>query len=130
MKGMLEAQENLFHRFPIEDHIPKVHLLLKINRLLNFYAILVDFAELTNHTSRQSVDPELMLRMLLVGYRYGIESEWRLVEEVSHILAYRWFCKLDLEGGMRDRSTFSKNRHGSFADDDAGARQQAQQLSA
>lgn len=118
MMGRLETQENLFYRFRIEDHVPKDHLLRKIDWLLDFDAIRTDLADLYSHTGRPSVDPELMLRMLLVGYLYGIRSERRLVEEVHPNLAYRWFCKLGLEGRVPDRSTFSKNRHGRFADGD------------
>ncbi|NSX57046.1 transposase [Parasulfitobacter algicola] len=118
MMGRLEAQENLFYRFRIEDHVPQDHLLRRIDWLLDFDGIRADLAELYSHTGRPSVDPELMLRMLLVGYLYGIRSERRLVEEVHLNLAYRWFCKLGLEGRVPDRSTFSKNRHGRFADGD------------
>jgi len=67
---------------------------------------------------RPSVDPELMIRMLLVGYCFGIRSERRLCEEVHLNLAYRWFCRLGLEGEVPDHSTFSKNRHGRFRDCD------------
>ena len=116
--GRLEAQENLFYRFRIEDHVPQDHLLRRIDWLLDFDAIRADMADLYSHTGRPSVDPELMLRMLLIGYLYGIRSERRLVEEVHLNLAYRWFCKLGLEGRVPDRSTFSKNRHGRFADGD------------
>ena len=116
MMGHLEAQENLFYRFRIEDHIPKDHLLRKIDWLLDFDAIRSELSDLYSHTGRPSVDPELMLRMLLVGYLYGIRSERRLVEDVHLNLAYRWFCKLGLEGRVPDRSTFSKNRHGRFRD--------------
>jgi IS5 family transposase len=64
------------------------------------------------------VDPELMVRMLLVGYVHGIRSERRLCEEVHLNLAYRWFCRLDLTDRVADHSTFSKNRHGRFRDSD------------
>ena len=67
---------------------------------------------------RPSIDPELMIRMLLVGYCFGIRSERRLCEEVHLNLAYRWFCRLGLEGAVPDHSTFSKNRHGRFRDSD------------
>ena len=70
----------------------------------------------TVHTGRPSVDPELLIRMLLVGYCFGIRSERRLCEEVHLNLAYRWFCRLDLSGRVPDHSTFSKNRHGRFRD--------------
>jgi len=67
-------------------------------------------------TGRPSIDPELLIRMLLVGYCMGIRSERRLCEEVHLNLAYRWFCRLDLNDTIPDHSTFSKNRHGRFRD--------------
>jgi transposase len=67
---------------------------------------------------RPSIDPELMLRMLIVGYCFGIRSERRLCEEVHLNLAYRWFCRLGLQGDVPDHSTFSKNRHGRFRESD------------
>ncbi len=118
MMGRLAAQEKLFYRFRIEDHVPQNHLLRKIDWLLDFDAIRAELADLYSHTGRPSVDPELMLRILLIGYLYGIRSERRLVEEIHLNLAYRCFCKLGLEGSVPDRSTFSKNRHGRFADGD------------
>ena len=118
--GRLEAQENLFYRIRIEDHVPKDHLLREIDWLLDFDAIGSELADLYSHTGRSSADPNLMLWMLLVGYIYGIRSERRLVDEVHLNLAYRWFCKLGVEGHVPDRSTFSKNRHGRF--DDGGVR--------
>lgn len=85
---------------------------------MDFDAIRQELAALYSHTGRPSVDPELMLRMLLIGYLYGILSERRLVEAVYLNLANKWFCKLGLEGHVPDRSTFSKNRRGRFADGD------------
>ena len=114
MMERLETQENLFYRFRIEDHVPQNHLLRRIDWLLDFEAIRAELAALYSHTGRPSVDPELMLRMLLIGYLYGIRSERRLVEEVNLNLAYRWFCKLDLTDPVPDHSTFPKNRHGRF----------------
>ena len=67
---------------------------------------------------RPSIDPELIIRMLMVGYCFGIRSERRLCEEVHLNLAYRWFCRLGLEGAVPDHSTFSKTRHGRFRDGD------------
>jgi len=67
---------------------------------------------------RPSIDPELLIRMLIVGYCFGIRSERRLCEEVHLNLAYRWFCRLGLDGEVPDHSTFSKNRHGRFRDSD------------
>lgn len=65
-------------------------------------------------TGRPSVDPERMMRMLIIGYCMGIRSERRLCEEVHLNLAYRWFCRLGLDGKVPDHSSFSKNRHGRF----------------
>jgi transposase len=67
---------------------------------------------------RPSIDPELMIRMLIVAYCYGIRSERKLCEEVALHLAYRWFCRLDLDDKVPDHSTFSVNRHGRFRDSD------------
>src|SRR5262249_28197030 len=67
---------------------------------------------------RPSIDPELLIRMLLIGYCHGIRSERRLCEEVHLNLAYRWFCRLGFDGEVPDHSTFSKNRHGRFRDSD------------
>ena len=72
-----------------------------------------------SHTGRPSIDPQLLIRMLIVGYCFGIRSERRLCEEVHLNLAYRWFCRLGLEDPVPDHSTFSKNRHGRFRDSDA-----------
>jgi len=69
-------------------------------------------------TGRPSTNPKLLVRMLLVGYRYGIRSERQLCEEVELNLAYRWFCRLGLDSEVRDHSTFSKNRQGHFRDSD------------
>jgi transposase len=65
-------------------------------------------------TGRPSIDPELLIRILIVGYRFGIRSERRLCEEVHLNLAYRWFCRLGLDGNVPDHTTFCKNRHGCF----------------
>jgi hypothetical protein len=67
---------------------------------------------------RPSIDPELMMRMLIVGYCFGIRSERRLCDEVHLNLAYRWFCRWGLDGEVPDHSTFSKNRHGRFRESD------------
>ena len=67
---------------------------------------------LDSEISRPSIDPELMIRMLIIGYCYGIRFERRLCEEVELHLAYRWFCRLDLDDKVPDHSTFSVNRHG------------------
>ena len=104
-------QSRLFYEFRLEDRIPENHLLRRINVFAT--AVLADLHEqLTtfyNDIGRPSVDPELMIRMLLVGYCYGIRHERRLCQEVGLHLAYRWFCKLDLDDKVPHHSTFSSS---------------------
>ncbi|OZA24935.1 MAG: IS5/IS1182 family transposase [Hydrogenophilales bacterium 17-64-11] len=102
------------YSFNLDEHIPQNHLLRGIERCLDLSELRQHLADYYSHTGRPSIDPELMIRMLIVGYCYGIRSERRLCEEVHLNLAYRWFCRLSLEDAVPDHSTFSKNRHGRF----------------
>ena len=111
-------QEALFYGFSLERHVPEDHLLRRIDRFVDLAGIREHLRPYYSDTGRPSIDPELMIRMLLVGYCLGIRSERRLCEEVHLNLAYRWFCRLGLEGDVPDHSTFSKNRHGRFRDSD------------
>ena len=111
-------QEALFYGFSLERHVPENHLLRRIDRFVDLSGIREHLRPFYSETGRPSVDPELMIRMLIVGYTHGIPSERRLCEEVHLNLAYRWFCRLGLEGAVPDHSTFSKNRHGRFRDSD------------
>lgn len=94
----------------------KGHLLRSIDRFVGLDGIRAHLAGFYSHAGRPSVDPELLIRMLLVGYCFGIRSERWLCEEVHLNLAYRWFCHLDLADRVPDHSMFSKNRHGRFRD--------------
>ena len=119
MMGQLPQQQNaLFYDFCLEKHIPEHHLLRQLDQFLDFEQIRTHLRPFYSDTGRPSVDPELMIRMLLVGYCYGIRSERRLCEEVDFNLAYRWFCQLGLEDDVPEHSTFSKNRHGRFREAD------------
>jgi transposase len=113
-------QSKLFYEFRLEDRVPESHLLRRMDVFVT--AALADLhQELKPYYSaigRPSVDPELMIRMLLVGYSYGIRSERRLCQEVELNLAYRWFCKLDLDDEVPHHSTFSSNRLGRFRESD------------
>jgi radical SAM protein with 4Fe4S-binding SPASM domain len=111
-------QGALFYKFSLERHVPADHMLRVIDRFVDLEGVRPHLAPYYSSTGRPSVDPELMIRMLLVGYCYGIRSERRLCDEVHLNLAYRWFCRLGLDGGVPDHSTFSKNRHGRFRDSD------------
>jgi len=111
-------QAALFYEFSLERHIPADHLLRSIDRFVELGELRRELASFYSTMGRPSVDPELMIRMLIVGYCFGIRSERRLCEEVHLNLAYRWFCRLGLDGGVPDHSTFSKNRHGRFRQSD------------
>ena len=113
-------QSQLFYLFNLERRIPTGHLLRRINPVVT--RVLAELREklapFYSDIGRPSIDPELMIRMLIVGYCYGIRFERRLCEEVDLHLAYRWFCRLDLDDKVPDHSTFSVNRHGRFRDSD------------
>ena len=111
-------QSSLFYEFSFEQHVPLDHMLRSIDRFVDLGDIRRHLASFYSTTGRPSVDPELLIRMLIIGYCYGIRSERRLCEEVHLNLAYRWFCRLGLAGEVPDHSTFSKNRHGRFRDSD------------
>jgi transposase len=121
MMGRQTADQGaLFYEFRLEDRVPEGHLLRKINAVITpvFAGLHEKLAPYYSSTGRPSIDPELMIRMLIIGYCYGIRSERRLCEEVALNLAYRWFCRLDLNDAVPDHSSFSKNRHGRFRESD------------
>src|SRR4030095_16489964 len=113
-------QSQLFYLFNLEERIPARHLLRCINPIVT--RVLADLREqlrpFYSEIGRPSIDSELMLRMLIVGYCYGIRFERKLCEDVELHLAYRWFCRLGLDDKAPDHSTFSVNRHGRFRDGD------------
>src|SRR6516225_6355626 len=111
-------QAALFYEFSLEKHIPADHLMRSIDRFVDLEQVRRDLAPFYSSIGRPSIDPELMIRMLLIGYCFGIRSERRLCDEVHLNLAYRWFCRLGLDGTVPDHSTFSKNRHGRFRQSD------------
>ena len=111
-------QDRLFYSFNLEDRVPADHLLRQIDAVLDLSWLRGALAPFYSHTGCPSVDPALLIRMLLVGYCYSIRSERRLCQEVELNLAFRWFCRLGLEDAVPDHSTFSVNRHGRFRDSD------------
>src|SRR3954469_10325890 len=119
MGERMVAQEALFYSFNLDRHVPADHLLRSIDRFVDLSAIREHLRPFYSETGRPSIDPALMIRMLVIGYCFGIRSERRLCEEVHLNLAYRWFCRLGLEDRIPDHSTFSKNRHGRFRQSDA-----------
>jgi transposase len=113
-------QASLFYEFRLDDMIPKGHLLRRINVFVT--SVLGDLHEqldpFYSNIGRPSIDPELLIRMLIIGYCFGIRSERKLCEEVRLHLAYRWFCRLDLNDAVPHHSTFSENRLNRFRESD------------
>ncbi len=118
MGERLVRQDRLFYEICLEDKVPPDHLVRRIDAVLELSWLRAELAPYYSHTGCPSVDPELMIRMLLLGYCYSIRSDRRLCQEVDMNFAYRWFCGLGLEGRVPDHSTFSVNRHGRFRDSD------------
>ena len=118
MMGIQGTPARLFYDFCLEEHVPVDHVLRGIDRHLALDDLRQSLKPFYSEMGRPSVDPELMIRMLIVGYCMGIRSERRLCDEVHLNLAYRWFCRLGLDGRVPDHSTFSKNRHGRFRESD------------
>ena len=103
-----------FEVIDLDIMVPKNHLLRKIQRSLQFDFIYEKTQDLYAQTGRPSIDPVLLVKMLLIGYLYGIKSERRLEEEINLNLAYRWFCNLNVSDRVPDHSTFSQNRKRRF----------------
>jgi transposase len=114
MMGQHDRSEALFYYFRLEDQVPENHLLRLIDKHVNFEFVRKELKDSYSETGRPSIDPELLLRILLIGYLYGVTSERRLVEELRMHLAWRWFTGLSFDQEIPHHSTFSKNRHGRF----------------
>src|SRR6267154_1020110 len=114
MMGQHSGSEALFYYFRLEDQVPENHLLRLIEKHTSFEFVRERLKHSYSETGRPSIDPELLLRILLIGYLYGITSERKLVEELRMHLAWRWFTGLGFDQEIPHHSTFSKNRHGRF----------------
>src|SRR5450756_2982682 len=114
MMGQHDRSEALFYYFRLEDQVPETHLLRLMENHLSFAFVREKLKDSYSETGRPSIDPELLLRILLIGYLYGITSERKLVEELRMHLAWRWFTGLGFDQEIPHHSTFSKNRHGRF----------------
>ena len=114
MMGQHDRSEALFYYFRLEDQVPEAHLLRLIEKHISFEFVRERLKDSYSDTGRPPIDPELLLRILLIGYLYGITSERKLVEELRMHLAWRWFTGLGFDREIPHHSTFSKNRHGRF----------------
>jgi transposase len=120
MMGRREGgQVQFLYAFDLDKLVPPDHLVRQIDSVLDLSWVHEELAPYYSHTGRPSIDPVLMIRMLLVGYVFALRSERRLCSEVQVNLAYRWFCKLSIEDQIPDHSVFSRARHERFRDSDA-----------
>jgi transposase len=120
MMGRREVEQGqFFYSFDLDKVVPADHLVRQIDGILELSWVHKELAPYYSHTGRPSIDPVLMIRMLLVGYVFAIRSERRLCSEVQVNLAYRWFCKLGIEDKIPDHSTFCRARHERFRESDA-----------
>ncbi len=112
------SPDRLFYEFNLDDMAPADRLLRRIDAVLDLSWLRGELSPYYSHTGCPSIDPELMIRMLIVGYCYAIRWERRLCQEVRLNLAYRWFCRLGIEDKVPSHSSFSVNRHGRFRNGD------------
>jgi len=114
-----DGQGQFFYSFDLDEVVPPDHLVRQIDAVLDLGWVHKELAPYYSHTGRPSIDPVLMIRMLIVGYVFAIRSERRLCSEVQVNLAYRWFCKLGIEDKIPDHSVFCRARHERFHESDA-----------
>ncbi len=114
-----QGQGQFFYAFDLDKVVPPDHLVRQIDGVLDLDWVHKELAPYYSHTGRPSIDPMLMIRMLIVGYVFAIRSERRLCSEVQVNLAYRWFCQLGIEDRIPDHSVFSRARHERFRQSDA-----------
>ena len=117
MMGRLKhEQERLFYEFQLDEVVPDDHLVREIAAVLDLSWVRAELACYYSPLGRPSIDPVLMIRMLIVGYVFAIRSERLLCREVQVNLAYRWFCGLSIEDKIPDHSAFSRARNERFRD--------------
>src|SRR3984957_9441980 len=120
MMGRREGgQGQFFYSFKLDEVVPPDHLVRQVDGVLDLGWVRGELAPYSSHTGRPSIDPVLMIRMLIVGYVFAIRSERQLCSEIQVNLAYRWFCQLGIEDGIPDHSVFSRARHERFRQSDA-----------
>jgi transposase len=120
MMGQREGgQGQFFYAFDLDQVVPADHLVRQIDAVLDLNWVHKELAPYYSHTGRPSIDPVLMIRMLIVGYVFALRSERRICAEVQVNLAYRWFCKLGIEDSIPDHSVFCRARHERFRESDA-----------
>src|SRR5690348_8783965 len=119
MRRPAGGQGQFFYEFDLNEVVPADHLARQLDALLDLSWVHKELAPFYSHTGRPSIDPVLMIRMLIVGYVFALRSERRLCAEVQVNLAYRWFCKLGIEDSIPDHSVFCRARRERFRASDA-----------
>src|SRR4030088_551257 len=114
-----DGQGQFFYAFDLDKVVPPDHLVRQIEGVFDLSWVHRELAPFYSHTGRPSIDPVLMIRMLIVGYVFALRSERRLCAEVQVNLAYRWFCKLGIEDKIPDHSVFCRARRERFRESDA-----------
>src|SRR5882757_5015541 len=114
-----DGQGQFFYSFDLDEVVPADHLVRQIDAILDLSWVHKELAPYYSHTGRPSIDPVLMIRMLLVGYVFAIRSERQICSEIQVNLAYRWFCKLGIEDKIPDHSVFCRARRERFRESDA-----------
>jgi len=111
-------QGQLFYSFSLDDAVPDDHPVREIAAVLDLSWVHAELASYYPQLGRPSIDPVLMIRMLIIGYLFAIRSERALCRDVRVNLAYRWFCGLSIEDKIPDHSAFSRARNERFRDSD------------
>ena len=111
-----ESEEHFIYNFSLENYVPEDHLLRLIDKHIDFSFIIDRVKHLYSHTGRPSIDPVVLVKMLLIGYLYNIKSERQIEKEIQVNLAYRWFIKYNIEESIPDHSTISQTRRRKFSE--------------
>jgi transposase len=119
MMGRLNHdQQQLFYSFRLDEAVPHDHQVRGIAAVLDLSWVHSELAPFYPKMGRPSIDPELMIRMLIIGYVFAIRSERAICRDLQVNLAYRWFCGLSIEDKIPDHSVFSRARHERFRESD------------
>src|SRR5436190_18602754 len=118
MGRLIHDQEQFFYSFRLDEAVPDDHPVREIAAVLDLSWVHSELAPYYPQLGRPSIDPVLMIRMLIVGYVFAIRSERALCRDVRVNLAYRWFCGLSIEDKIPDHSAFSRARNERFRNSD------------
>jgi len=110
VQGKKEFNQRIYYNINLDSLVPEDHFLKKLEKLLSFDFVRNITRDYYSHTGKPSIDPKVLVKMLLIGYLFDIRSERKLVEEISLNLAYRWYIGYDLDEEVPNHSIFSKAR--------------------